>query len=421
MVERIYDYLLDLEKEGQTLRGVKVLVKSQGRAHTLVDRLRAFAPEDTRVEDLLPKGQPENLWAAYRKLALLCITSYIRDFPFLLHTPSSLRSVFGMPTRKDRKQGRYSGVSMISEALTLQSSPTESVPRLLEPNFEVIDELLNCLYSREDDPKYEEYITRVLNYLEKNLSRNALQAVTSPSVSTHSHVSLDSAKDILEDYGFEDLYHEGEERYEVNWEEGDYTLTPDVVGKLWDHVTWVEMKEWETFNVFFKPIKQLFAYMREVGYTAILVEKPVDFFEHMMSFINPEVSFEEFRNSLIPHERKVNAREQDINLMKKRLFDLGRLMVEEENLSYKAESLYIGLIAEFINIEVGMVNSELEAIRSLHKLVDTLSQEADEFLIIPLDQLRFYPKKPKQKYVLLLGVLGLREDEDKFPDSPILR
>lgn len=420
IIHRIFNYLMQYENEGKTFKGVKVF-NSHQRAPSLIQRLQAFMPPN--VENLLVNmrstGQPENLRSDYRNLALLAIKEYIREFPFLLHSPSSLRACFGMPTRKDRKMGRYSGVSLINDALDSITEENEESKKNY-PNQEVISELiyaLEAIIETEKQQKYSKAAHRMIDYLTENLHRNAKVDVYAPTINTHTDFALDFAKEYLLDLNFNNVIHEGEPEYQELFEAEEAELTPDLYGFIWEKKIWIEMKEWEKFNAFFKPLKQIFSYLLHASYTAILVEKPVEFYEFLTTFVNPVISFNAFKEALRPYMRHAENSSQEAHLFKKQLMNLGKILIEEENMSYKAEALYLGLLSEINNTEIGITNFELEAGHSLIRILDKLERNNSEFRIILLDQLRDYRIIPRHKLVLFLGILNQNNSNESFIPS----
>lgn len=426
IIHRIFNYLMQYENEGKTFKGVKVF-NSHQRAPSLIQRLQAFMPPN--VENLLVNmrstGQPENLRSDYRNLALLAIKEYIREFPFLLHSPSSLRACFGMPTRKDRKMGRYSGVSLINDALDSITEENEESKKNY-PNQEVISELiyaLEAIIETEKQQKYSKAAHRMIDYLTENLHRNAKVDVYAPTINTHTDFALDFAKEYLLDLNFNNVIHEGEPQYQELFEaekkkkKNPAELTPDLYGFIWETKIWIEMKEWEKFNAFFKPLKQIFSYLLHASYTAILVEKPVEFYEFLTTFVNPVISLPQFKEALRPYMRHAENASQKAHLFKYKLMNLGKVLIEEENMSYKAETLYLGLLSEINNTEIGMTNFELEAGRGLFRLLEKLERRHKEFRIILLDNLDDYRTKPRQQLVLFLGVLNQNNTYESFIPS----
>jgi len=412
VLDKIFDYLETYEKEGNSFKGVKVF-NSQLRAPTLIKRISAFIPNN--IEEKLKKmsvpGQPENMRSAYRNLALLAIKEYIKDFPFLLHSPSSLRACFGMPTRKDRKSGRYSGVYLINDALSENSSTA---------NQKIIDELGHALRSisgKRDSNQGP--ATRIENYLMENLHRDAMIEVKAPEVNTHTEGSLKFAKDYLLDLNFKNVVHEDEPKYKEIFKDAE--LTPDLYAEIWNQPVWAEMKEWEKFNTFFKPLKQIFTYMSNNPYTIILVEKPVEFYEFLESFVNPVITFFKFNEVIRQYMDRANNNSKAAMEFKRHLMRLGKKLIVDESISFKAEALYLGLVSEINNMDIGITNTELEACKNLSKIIDNLSRKHREIRIILLNsKLEMKTRsQPKQKLLLFLGVLN--KNNSFLESSPILR
>ncbi len=68
----------------------------------------------------------------FRAVAVAAGIQFVREYPMLYHTPNSLRACFGMPTRTDRKKGRFSSIFYRNEA----------VERQLRPRIDDFDDLL---------------------------------------------------------------------------------------------------------------------------------------------------------------------------------------------------------------------------------------------------------------------------------------
>src|SRR3990172_13144209 len=79
------------------------------REETVIRRINAFLNSDsTNHLRFHPSQLRPYYWKLYRRRALEAINEFIKAYPFLPHTPASLRATFGMPTRKDRKRGNFS-------------------------------------------------------------------------------------------------------------------------------------------------------------------------------------------------------------------------------------------------------------------------------------------------------------------------
>jgi hypothetical protein len=411
-MEKIYNHLRKIESQGKIIQGLKTFFPEHPRSEYLIERLKSFINgltiEDITLESDTFMNQPNPEWYLYRRLALLAIDQYIKDFPFLMHTPSSLRSVFGMPTRKDRKRGKFSGMELIENALSEIENLEESI------DYESVQELIDCLTEASNDfSKYEKECHKLLEYLNYNLSRNSLTDTYIPEISTHSIESLEKYKVYLEESGFKNVIHEGQEEYPYG-EEEEKILTPDFICEIWNNPVWFELKEWSNFNIFLSPVKQLLTYLEanietkqenQKSYIGILVENEVDFFNFLMS-LGQNIPIRKFRELIYPIIENANKLSDNIHAMRRNFFKIGRILIENYNLQIKAEALYVGLISEFINKEIGMANTEVEAGKLILSILDKLESKYSELLIIPVAELKNIKVEPKQNLILFLGVLN---------------
>ena len=356
-MQQIYSFLKSNEAHGTIIKGVKVLDKHSSRASQLIERLKAFIPQNTTYESLLEpqfENQLNKEWYMYRNLAILAIDEYIKEFPFLMHTPSSLRSIFGMPTRKDRKRGKFSGKELIDKAFKNLDDVNEFI------NYESIEELHDQLHEiSERYPEHKQLCTDLIDYLDSNLKRNSQLETFVPEINTHSLESLERAKDFLFTKGFKNVIHERDQEYPFNGE--NKLFTPDLLCSYWDEDVWFELKEWESFNNFFSPIKQLLNYLEAnrvknkrnaKSLVGILVTQPVFFYQFLQHYENSELHFNELRKAITPKLNSIKQKLDNIHLARNLYLNIGRLMVKN-HLQIKTEALYIGLFSEFINKELG--------------------------------------------------------------------
>jgi hypothetical protein len=390
-LNQIYSYLKSSEADGLIVKGVKVFDKRVSRALQLIERLKVYTPPGITYKSLEEDhfiNQHNKEWYMYRNLSLIAINEYIQEFPFLMHTPSSLRSIFGMPTRKDRKRGKFSGKELIDKALKENYVYEEKI------NYEAISELTELLtIVSEEHTEHAEQCNNLINYLEANLKRNSLQETYVPEISTHSLESLDFAKEYLIDLGFNEVIHERDLTYPYVGD--NKILTPDLLCTMWDEQVWFELKEWESFNNFFSPIKQIFAYLQANRYSenypkslvGILVTHEVAFYEFLKSFKPNIVFLKDIRTAITPRLTEIKIKLNNIHDSRKKFLDIGKLMLKN-NLQIKTEALYIGLFSEFVNKELGMLNSEYESGLTVLEIIQNLIDlKADKVIIIPLEEI----------------------------------
>ena len=106
VLNRIRNYLRNNPTE---LKGVRGFHKN--RLEGLIQRLDEFSPIETLNWNVGDR-------VLFREVALSAGVTFVRQYPFLYHTPNSLRACFGMPTRTDRKKGRYSSIFYRNEAVS---------------------------------------------------------------------------------------------------------------------------------------------------------------------------------------------------------------------------------------------------------------------------------------------------------------
>ena len=407
-MQQIFTFLKSNEAQGEIIKGIKVLDRNSSWSGQLIERLKAFVPPDVTYESLLEPhfaNQSNKEWYSYRNLAIIAINEYIKEFPFLMHTPSSLRSIFGMPTRKDRKRGKFSGKELIDKAFKELDGTEDYI------NYEAIEELEELLSEIADNnPIYKDLTTNLIIYLNANLKRNSQLETYVPEINTHSHESLELAKKYLQSLDFTNVIHEIDEEYPFK---GDNKLfTPDLLCSYWDETVWFELKEWESFNNFFSPIKQLLNYLeanvtnnnrKAKSYVGILVRQPVNFYEFLKQYEPSELSLNELRKAITPKLNEIKRKLDNIHKSRNDYLKIGRLMLKN-HLQIKTEALYIGLFSEFINKELGMLNSEYESGVQILSTINNLERRADGILIRSVTDLK-HDEKPENTLILFLGIL----------------
>ncbi|MFX0211529.1 MAG: hypothetical protein ACFFDT_36465, partial [Candidatus Hodarchaeota archaeon] len=83
----------------------------------------------------------------FHHVALQAALNFIAQYPNIDHTPSSLRALFSVPTRRNRKKGKHSGKALRDQAMALKiNSDISAYDSLLVKihHTEVGDSLLNA-------------------------------------------------------------------------------------------------------------------------------------------------------------------------------------------------------------------------------------------------------------------------------------
>ena len=128
VLKRIKGYLRNNPSEMKGVRGLQ-----KNRLDGLIIRLNEFSPIET-----LRWNIPDR--ALFRDVALAAGIQFVRQYPMLYHTPNSLRACFGMPTRTDRKKGRFSSIFYRNEAFERQLRPRiedlDKLEDIVEPAVE---------------------------------------------------------------------------------------------------------------------------------------------------------------------------------------------------------------------------------------------------------------------------------------------
>jgi hypothetical protein len=372
------------------------------REDTVIRRINSFLPNHSHLtytpERLLSHG-----WSMYRKLALKAINEYIKSFPFLNHTPATLRAVFGVPTRKDRQRGKYSGISLISQALGWENpshNNRDQIPTLPRGDLETVNKLKNVL---EITIKNNSLAEDLLNYIKYQVDKNPLKEIIIPEINTHSNESLEKVKRILEEYGFKDL------DYNIQQDE-DHILTPDLIGSYNNELVWVELKEWDpetNKKLFLKPLKQIFQYSLQAKIVVIICSEKLEFIKFVRK--NKEWFIPDLQKEINNELHEFNQKKENIDILRSNYIKIGEKLLKKGLLNAKTEALLATIISAKTHEELGVINTEVDAGITVEQLIRDYSKKWEKLTVINLTEIN--DRDIKLNHPLL--VIGTINDENQ--------
>ncbi|MHA2108240.1 MAG: hypothetical protein ACXABU_07435 [Candidatus Hodarchaeales archaeon] len=370
ILNRVRKYLRQHPNE---LKGVRGFHKN--RLEGLIQRLDAFA-----LIESLPWNVPDR--TLFREIALAAGVQFVRQYPFLYHTPNSLRACFGMPTRTDRKKGRYSSIFYRNEA----------VERQLRPRVEDL-ESIQALINTAKESEFVELLPTLNNYIERAKRRRYAEELIEAPESDHSEDSINVLRSFLSEIGFEDL-QEASDMEEKQLEDlYGVILAPDLVGKWKDREWWVELKEYHSLKFNSKVVFQVFRYLYHTPYVILASISPLPAFTELIG-----------RETWVSTELHQWGKEKEIELnervnlwtgMRKTYQDFGRTL----ELTPRFEALLLALTNEIVTREIGLAGTEL---RGIEKFLDIVMKFDVPITIMDFDKLLQWHENELPKPLLLL-------------------
>jgi hypothetical protein len=363
VLNRIRKYLY---KNPNELKGVRGFHRN--RLEGLIQRLDAFSPIET-----LKWNVPDR--ALFRETALSAGIQFVRQYPFLYHTPNTLRSLFGMPTRTDRKKGRYSSIFYRNEA----------VERQLRPRLEHLDEVQDII-NQTLKPKFQELLPTLNEYIERARHRKYAEDLIEAPESDHSEESITALEIFLTELGFTDLKEASDMEEEQLEDLYGVILAPDMTGKWKDLDWWVELKEYHSLKFNSKVVFQVFRYLYHTPHVILLSISPLKAFTELSA--QEEWNSIELQNWGQKKEKDLNNRIDEWTKMRKVYQDFGRTF----KLSPQQEALLLALTNEIVTREIGLAGTELRGIEKFLDLVVKFDESItiwkfDEFLQKEEDQI----------------------------------
>ena len=354
ILNRVRKYLRQNPNE---LKGVRGFHKN--RLEGLIQRLDAFA----LIESLNWKT-PDR--ALFREIALAAGVQFVRQYPFLYHTPNSLRACFGMPTRTDRKKGRYSSIFYRNEA----------VERQLRPRIEDL-ESIQTLINTDTETEFLDLLPTLNDYIDRAKRRKYAEELIEAPESDHSEQSIDVLRSFLTELGFKDLQEAS--NMEENLLEDLYgvILAPDLVGNWKNQEWWVELKEYHSLKFNSKVVFQVFRYLYHTPYVILASISPLPAFTELIAQEKWVAS--ELHQWGKKKETELNQKVNFWTGMRKIYQNFGRTL----ELTPRFEALLLALTNEIVTREIGLAGTEL---RGMEKFLDIVVKFDKQITIMDFDK-----------------------------------
>lgn len=361
-----------LRKHPKELKGVQSFQKN--RLEGLINRLDEFSPIET-----LPWNVPDR--RLFREVALAAGIQFVREYPMLYHTPNSLRACFGMPTRTDRKKGRFSSIFYRNEA----------VERQLRPLIEDLDELYNQI-RQIDATNFSEEITILQKYITRAKHRKYIDDILDTPESDHSETSINELRMFLEEHGFEKTHEASEFTEEHLQDLNGVVLAPDMIAKWKEEEWWIELKEYRDLKFNFKVIFQVFRYLYQNPFVFLITTSPLSSFSELLA--ERAWTAKTLIEWALQKEKHLQDYISGWNTTRNTYRDLGKTLKPNP----RQEALLINLTNEIVTRELGLAGSELKGIEKFLTLVDKFH---GEIKICDFDEFASHNEVPS-KYCLLL-------------------
>jgi hypothetical protein len=356
VLRRIRSYL---RKNPEELKGVRSIQKN--RLDGLMKRLNEFSPIET-----LRWNVPDR--KLFREVALAAGIQFVREYPMLYHTPNSLRACFGMPTRTDRKKGRFSSIFYRNEA----------VERQLRPRIEDLKVLQEKVNQKQDKP-FSEEIDILNRYIKRAINRRYIDDILETPESDHSEKSISNLRKFLEKYGFEDLKEATDVSEEHLQDLDGITLSPDMITQWKGRECWIELKEYHELKFNFKVVFQVFRYLYQNPFVLLISTSPLPSFTQLLD--QKIWTAETLREWALQKENDLQNHISGWNDTRSTYIDLGRKL----KLNPRFETLFLVLTNEIVINEIGLAGTELKGIEKFLDLVNHFKGEItirnfDEFV-----------------------------------------
>ena len=380
VLNRIRSYLRNHPTE---LKGVRGFHKN--RLEGLIQRLDEFSP----IETLNWRAGDRTL---FREVALAAGVTFVRQYPFLYHTPNSLRACFGMPTRTDRKKGRYSSIFYRNEA----------VSRQLRPRIDDLEVLQESI-SQESESEYKDLLPTLNRYIEYARNRKYAEDIIETPESDHSPESINGLRVFLSGLGFINLLEASDIADDEELQDHyGVVLAPDLVGRWKNHDWWVELKEYRGLKFNSKVVFQVFRYLYHTPYVILFSISPLPAFSELVK--QEEWNSNELRTWARGKENELNDRISNWTNMRKVYQEFGRKL----NLTTRFEALLLAITNEIVTREIGLAGTEL---RGIEKFLDLVGRFEKPVTILDFDNFikKNYDELPRP--LLLLKMDFSQESE----------
>ncbi|MFQ5977236.1 MAG: hypothetical protein ACE5OZ_03765 [Candidatus Heimdallarchaeota archaeon] len=330
-----------LESSKSISQDIRTIWTSRPRA--LTDRLTYFHPEVGFIRNRWDLGK-------VRYWGLKAAISFIQQTPYLHHTPASLRALFSVPTRSQRKKGKHSSAALRRTAKELG----------LSPDWVLLDRLASYLYEiRNKDPKIANLL---VSRIEKIKTRQIDVSIPKWK-SDHSVKSLGRLEEFLTKMFPEAVVSEFGQN-------GDSELTPDLVLRMKEASFYVELKEWEAgFRLLFKPSLQIFRYSLNAQATIfVLAGYPPTIFDDL----HGTWTGSEFLRKIEGHIDTAKKRIRSIEKFRRALLRFLKNL-EDQNLNILEICALITIAEELFGEKLGISAMEYSSARELQTILEANS------------------------------------------------
>ncbi|MHA2225278.1 MAG: hypothetical protein ACXAC8_08750 [Candidatus Hodarchaeales archaeon] len=346
VLKRIRIYLQNNPEELKGVRGFQ-----SNRLEGLIKRLDTFSPIET-----LRWNVPDR--KLFRDVAVAAGIQFVREYPMLYHTPNSLRACFGMPTRTDRKKGRFSSIFYRNEA----------VERQFRPRIEDLEKLQSKIFEM-DSNDFQEEISILKQYSKRALLRRYNDDIIDTPESDHSETSITRLKTYLNELGFENLQESSEipEEYLQNLD--GVVLAPDMIGTWKNQQWWIELKEYRDLKFNSKVIFQVFRYLYQNPFVLLVSISSLTSFSQLLA--QHVWNAKTLRKWGIEKQDDLLNYAEGWNKKRSSYSDLGRML----KLDPRHEALFLALTNEIVTREIGLTGTELKGIEKFLNLVESFRAE----------------------------------------------
>ncbi len=341
VLRRVKSYL---RKHPEELKGVRSIHKN--RLDGLIKRLDEFSPIET-----LRWNVPDR--KLFRDIALAAGIQFVREYPMLYHTPNSLRACFGMPTRTDRKKGRFSSIFYRNEA----------VERQLRPRIEDLEELQNKIEQKPDEERFTEEVEILTRYIKRARNRRYVDDILDTPESDHSAKSISNLRKFLVKNGFESLQEATDVTEEQLQDLDGITLSPDMIGQWKGKECWIELKEYHELKFNFKVVFQVFRYLNQNPFVLLISTSPLPSFSQLLK--ENTWTAKTLREWAIQKQNALQDQISGWNETRNTYRDLGKKL----KLNPRYETLFLVLTNEIVINEIGLAGTELKGIEKFLDLV----------------------------------------------------
>lgn len=378
VLKRIKGFLYNNPSE---MKGVKGLDKN--RVNGIINRLNEFSP----IETLNWNVPDRNL---FREVALAAGIQFVRQYPMLYHTPNSLRACFGMPTRTDRKKGRYSSIFYRNEAVERQLRPRiEDLTEL----HNIVEQIINTTYSNK--------VKVLLRYITRAKKRKYVNDILDTPESDHSEKSIEHLRLFLEEHKFEKL-NEADDLSEEHLQDLDgIILAPDLVGQWRGKECWIELKEYRELKFNSKVVFQIFRYLYQNPFVLLVSTSSLLSFSQLKEQKTwTEENLEEWAEV---KKQELLQQIGEWNKTRNTYINLGKSL----KLNPRLETLFLSVTNEIVTREIGLAGTELKGIE---KFIDLVHHFEEPISIYDFDDFYKQNLSPKE-YTLLLKMNFTSESE----------